>query len=116
MAGSRMPEALASLFAVLDEMEIRYFAGGSVASSIHGIARYTQDVDIVADLAPEHMERLASRLVWYKRGGQTSERQWSDVLGIVMSRSLDWDYLRSRAANLGVTDLLEKLFGEARQL
>jgi hypothetical protein len=194
MAGSRIPEALASLFAVLDEMEIRYFAGGSVASSIHGIARYTQDVDIVADLAPEHMERLAARLsshyyadagqmrdsirygrafniihfasgfkidvfpfqrdpfhegelarserkvwnidqnsslelqvasaedtileklVWYKRGGQTSERQWSDVLGIVMSRSLDWDYLRSWAANLGVTDLLEKLFGEARQL
>jgi len=62
MAGSRMPEALASLFAVLDEMEIRYFAGGSVASSIHGIARYTQDVDIVADLAPEHMEGLPQGL------------------------------------------------------
>ena len=35
---------------VLDDLEVRWFLGGSLASSIHGIPRATLDADIVADL------------------------------------------------------------------
>jgi hypothetical protein len=34
---------------VLDTLEIRWFLGGSLASSVHGIPRATLDADIVAD-------------------------------------------------------------------
>jgi hypothetical protein len=36
----------------LDELGIPYAVGGSLASSLHGIPRSTQDVDLVADLRP----------------------------------------------------------------
>ena len=35
---------------VFESLEIPYAVGGSLASSLHGIPRATQDVDIVADL------------------------------------------------------------------
>lgn len=35
---------------VLDDLEVRWFLGESLASSIHGIPRATLDTDIVADL------------------------------------------------------------------
>lgn len=35
---------------VLDDLEVRWFLGGSLASSMHGIPRATLDADIVADL------------------------------------------------------------------
>jgi hypothetical protein len=53
-------EALAALLRVLDELDIKYFAVGSVASSIHGLPRYTQDVDLVVQLGQEHVERIFS--------------------------------------------------------
>lgn len=55
-----MNEALAVLLRVLDELGIRYFAVGSVASSIHGLPRFTQDVDLVVQIEPAHIDRLAS--------------------------------------------------------
>jgi hypothetical protein len=42
-------DAALALFETLDRLEIKYAVGGSVASSLHGIARATQDVDIVVD-------------------------------------------------------------------
>lgn len=41
---------VARLAQVLHGLGIRYVIGGSFASSIYGIPRATQDVDIVADL------------------------------------------------------------------
>jgi hypothetical protein len=40
----------------LDELGIPYLTGGSVASSIFGIPRATQDIDLVIDLPPEKVE------------------------------------------------------------
>jgi hypothetical protein len=189
-----MNEALTALLRVLDDLGIKYFAVGSVASSIHGLPRYTQDVDLVAQLGQEHIERIFSRtsaefymdcdearravrlgrafnlihlataskidvfpmqqsefhfsemsrsseeewvipgegtlrlpvasaedtilskLVWYKQGGQVSDRQWSDILGVAAGTGRDWDYMRAWAPQLGVADLLERLFGEASQI
>jgi hypothetical protein len=41
---------------------ISYFIGGSLASSLHGIPRATQDVDIVADIRKEHVDLLVAEL------------------------------------------------------
>jgi hypothetical protein len=189
-----MNEALTALLHVLDSLGIKYFAVGSVASSIHGLPRYTQDVDLVVQLGHEHVERIAaltsrefyidrdeaqravrlgrafnlihlataskidifpmlqsefhrsemsrsseeewvipgegavrlpvasaedtilSKLIWYKQGGQVSDRQWSDILGVAAGRGRNWEYMREWAPKLGVADLLERLFGEAGQI
>lgn len=41
--------------AVLDRLEVPWLVGGSLASSIHGIPRATQDADLVADLRLPHL-------------------------------------------------------------
>ena len=43
---------------VLDRLEVAWIVGGSVASSIHGIPRATQDIDLVADLRRMHVMAL----------------------------------------------------------
>jgi hypothetical protein len=47
---------------LLDDMEVPYVIGGSVASTVHGLIRTTMDVDIVADLKPEHIGRFVATL------------------------------------------------------
>jgi hypothetical protein len=47
---------------VLDRLGVRYVVGGSIASSIHGHTRSTQDVDVVADLQTGHVLPLVSAL------------------------------------------------------
>lgn len=45
----------------------------------------------------------------YRAGGEVSDRQWRDILGIVLVRSeLDDAYLRDGARKLGVVDLLDR--------
>jgi len=177
---------------VFDHLGIPYFVGGSLASSLHGIPRATQDVDIVAEIEEEHIlplvEELQSefyvdadmikdavsrqacfnvihldtmfkadifilkpdepsrnemarrrryqiventpqglflaspedvivhKLYWYQKGGELSERQWNDVLGIlkVQSASLDYSYLKKAAEKREVADLLQSAFEEAK--
>jgi len=45
-----------------DRLGVRYYIGGSVASSVYGLARSTLDIDLVADLKPEHVAPLAAAL------------------------------------------------------
>ena len=54
--------ATQALVEVLERLEIGYFIGGSVASSIHGLPRSTLDVDFVVDLHAEHIQPLVHRL------------------------------------------------------
>lgn len=59
---------------------------------------------------------LLQKLRWFRLGGEVSDRQWRDVLGIVRVQAarLDVDYLRTHAPSIGVDDLLERaLAGEA---
>ena len=43
---------------ILDEMGVRWFLGGSLASSVHGIPRATFGADIMADLRPQRANEL----------------------------------------------------------
>jgi len=54
--------ALTPVADALDELGVAYQVGGSVASSVHGLARSTMDVDLVADLRPEHVDPFVGRL------------------------------------------------------
>ncbi len=184
-----LPEPIAVTLTVIDALEaldVPYLIGGSLASAVHGVARATMDADLVADLHPEHAERLAealrcafyvdveaihdairrqssfnvihletmfkvdvfirgkrpfdqaqferrtlqviatdperkayvaspedtvlAKLEWYRMGSEVSERQWRDVVGVlrVQGERLDREYLRRWAAELGVSDLLDR--------
>ena len=61
---------------------------------------------------------LLQKLRWYRMGGEASDRQWRDVLGIVMVQGdrLDLQYLRSSAEHLEVSELLERALAEAGDL
>ena len=43
---------------IFDKLNIPYMVGGSLASSVHGIPRATQDIDIVADIKPVQVDSL----------------------------------------------------------
>ncbi len=174
---------------ILDDLGVRWFLGGSLASSLLGVPRATLDADIVADLAPVHVRPLlhalgdawyadesairdaiqrrscfnlihlgsamkvdvfvpkgrpfdklqfarakrmpvtvgsdleipvctpedivAAKLEWYALGGRVSDRQWNDILGVLRLNTgkLDLAYLRTRAAELQVSDLLDLALG-----
>ena len=55
-------------------------------------------------------DNFLRKLRWFQMGGETSDRQWRDVLGLirVSGGSLDLTYLRHWAKVLGVEDLLER--------
>ena len=58
-------------------------------------------------------DTVLAKLEWYRRGGEASERQWTDVTGVLRAvGALDDAYLRQGAAELGVADLLDRALEE----
>lgn len=55
-------EALEPIATVLQAMEVRFYIGGSVASSFHGASRSTMDVDLVADLKAKSADHFVSQI------------------------------------------------------
>lgn len=62
MTESDLVAALRPVTEAFDALGVRYYLGGSVASSAHGIARASLDADLVAALEPEHVDALVARL------------------------------------------------------
>ncbi len=60
-------------------------------------------------------DTVLRKLQWYAAGGAVSDRQWRDVLGVIMSvgESIDRDYLREWADDLGIGEELSKALIEA---
>lgn len=185
--------AVAGVTAALDKLQVPYFLTGSIASSLHGIPRSTNDIDIVAELPPQVAKEFArhlgdqyyaddlmirdaftrrqacnviwldtmmkvdlmpprfdfdgeamsrriqmqlsdgsgsgipvfvaspedailAKLVWYREGGNTSERQLSDIRGVCTAQSelLDRSYLDRWTAQLGLGDLLARIIASPR--
>jgi hypothetical protein len=59
-------------------------------------------------------DTILRKLEWYRAGGETSERQWNDMRGVlkVSGARLDRAYMRQWAPVLKVDDLLERLLAE----
>lgn len=59
-------------------------------------------------------DTILRKLQWFRDGGEVSERQWNDVLGVlaIVGDSLDSNYLRTWATKLGVSDLLDRAMSE----
>jgi hypothetical protein len=53
---------------------------------------------------------LLQKLRWFRLGQEVSDRQWRDVLGILLIQgvALDHEYMRRNAEVLGVADLLDR--------
>jgi len=176
---------------VFERLGVPYLIGGSLASTLYGMIRTTQDSDIVAEMRREHLQSfvsslqgefyideemiadsiqhnssfniihretmfkvdvfiprprpflqsqlaraqkqtftfetevsakfaspedtILSKLEWYRMGGEVSDRQWRDILGVLKTRAgeLDLDYLHQWAGELKVNDLLERALKEA---
>jgi hypothetical protein len=176
---------------ILEKLGVPYVIGGSLASTLYGMVRTTQDSDIITEMGPEHIDQfvsslqdeffideemiadsiqhnssfniihrdtmfkvdifiprqrpfqrsqitraqrqtfelesamsanfaspedtILSKLEWYRMGGEVSERQWRDILGVMKTREgeLDLNYLHKWAAELKVADLLERALKES---
>jgi hypothetical protein len=165
----------------LDVVGARWAVGGSVAASVHGVPRTTQDLDLVVGLRPTQAATFASaatgffvddvalrerlragraynvfhaatmtkvdlfpavgrfernqldraaaiggvvvvsaedailaKLRWFRAGGEVSDRQWRDVLGVVAVQGarLDREHLGRWAEELGVADLLARALAD----
>jgi hypothetical protein len=59
-------------------------------------------------------DTILQKLRWYRLGGEVSDRQWGDILGVlkVQGQGLDRAYLQRGAELLGVEDLLDRAFRE----
>ncbi len=184
---------LKQLADALDDFKVNYAIGGSIASSLYGKVRFTQDADITVapfgdraeqlynvlkedfyisedamnqaisnrgsfniihlksafkidifiqkdndfhrlmfvrrkkvklDESIDHLFDIVSaediillKLQWYQSSGCVSQRQWSDVLGVltVQAQSLDMKHLRSCSEKLGLSDILQKAIDEAHK-
>jgi hypothetical protein len=73
-------------------------------------ARFLADTpgEAMQFVSPEDIILL--KLEWYRLGQESSERQWTDILGVleVQAGRLDEAYLDRWAADLGVADLLAR--------
>lgn len=176
---------------VLDNLKIKYLIVGSVASSLQGFPRATNDADVVVAISSQHIpalfdalkssfyidelamrravqtrrsfnaihfealfkfdfyvagndpffdaqlsrrqlitlrpettqevfisspeDTILAKLSWYRKGEETSDRQWSDVVGVikVQKTQLDLSYLHDWAEKLAVADLLRKALNDA---
>ena len=188
------PELIAATLQVtqvLEKLDVPYFIAGSLASTLHGLVRTTQDSDLVVALGSEHLpefvqalqedffvdqqmlataiaqqasfnlvhrasmfrvdifvaeqeafdkvqlkraqretlipetsseafvataeDTILSKLNWYKMGGEVSERQWRDILGIlkVQQGRLDETYLHKWASELKISHLLGRALKES---
>jgi hypothetical protein len=58
---------------------------------------------------------ILSKLEWYRMGGEVSDRQWRDILGVLKTKTggIDLDYLPHWAKQLKVNNLLDRALTEA---
>jgi hypothetical protein len=80
---------------VLDQLNIAYLVGGSLASTVHGELRTTLDSDLVADLHPEHIPPFVKALesAFYLDEGMIREavdrRGSFDLIHLNLSRAIN---------------------------
>jgi hypothetical protein len=60
-------------------------------------------------------DQVLRKLDWYRQGGSTSDRQWRDVVGILLvrGRDLDFEYLTETAHQLDLSEALGRAMTDA---
>lgn len=72
--------------------------------------------DALSVLVASPEDTILAKLEWFRLGGETSERQWWDILGVLrVTPDADHAYLRTWASSLGVADLLDRAFADAAE-
>jgi hypothetical protein len=68
----------------------------------------TASGDSLVVKSPE--DTVLRKLLWFREGGEVSEKQWRDVVSVlqISGHKMDQTYLKSWASRLHVTDLLER--------
>jgi hypothetical protein len=58
---------------------------------------------------------ILAKLNWFRMGGEISEQQWRDVLGVIRVQGdiLDQDYIQLWGERLGLLDLFERALSDA---
>ncbi len=71
---------------------------------------YGEEIDVASA-----EDTVLQKIAWYRLGGETSDRQWQDLLGVlkVRSKDLDYSYLERWASEVGLMDLLEVALNDA---
>lgn len=59
---------------------------------------------------------VLQKLRWYRMGNEASDRQWRDILGVILVQGerLDHAYLQDNADAFGVSDLLQRALSESQ--
>jgi hypothetical protein len=70
-------EALTPLIEAFERLGITYYIGGLVSSSLHGMARRTQDVDVIADIRPGQVRSLVQAL---QSDYYVDEQAWQEAV------------------------------------
>jgi hypothetical protein len=57
---------------------------------------------------------ILAKLLWFKQGGEVSDRQWNDLVNLVSVQKdrADREYLRQQASRLQIAGLLQRLWPE----
>ena len=76
---------------------------------------FSLDPEVSANFSSAE-DTILSKLEWYRMGGEASERQWRDIIGVLKTQSgeLDLAYMRHWSKELKVDDLLERAMKESR--
>ena len=92
--------------------KLRRFEGGQF-SRAHPTAVSDEASLMVPVCSAEDI--ISVKLEWFRLGLEVSERQWTDIIGVLRAKAghLDLDLLRQNAVELRVSDLLEKAMNEA---
>jgi hypothetical protein len=79
------------------------------------VAKLGVDEDSIEAPISQPEDIILAKLEWFRLGGETSERQWHDILGVIKLQyfDLDFEYLQKWAPEIGVADLLERALDES---
>ncbi|MBV9691103.1 MAG: hypothetical protein JO202_15505 [Ktedonobacteraceae bacterium] len=113
---TQLLQTLTPIVEVLERLNVPYHIGGSVDQDSLRSLRQQPLVKGGREFvlaSPENT--VVNKLEWYRIGGEVSNRQWNDLIGVLKKQgtALDLAYLERWAAALGVTDLLERALIEA---
>lgn len=94
-------------------LKLDFFPAAEDVLSSEAMARATEIAAGVRVATPEDI--ILAKLRWFRDGGEVSERQWTDVLGVMRARgpTLDQTYLDRMARMIGVWPLLERALRDA---